>query len=169
MPPYQIALVVCEYCDRAWHDAAGRSIEVPPSTVEQACCDAQYLGYVDGDVPTRAFQEVPPAVARMVLRRDRGRCRVPGCRSSRWIHLHHIVPREHGGNNDPWNLVCLCPAHHQALHRQQIALTGRAPDALVFDVGRYDAPWDSPATSADAGPLFGVRGSGKEESRSAPA
>ncbi|MBZ0232985.1 MAG: HNH endonuclease [Deltaproteobacteria bacterium] len=87
----------------------------------------------------------------------------------RWIHLHHIVPREHGGNNDPWNLVCLCPAHHQALHRQQIALTGRAPDALVFDVGRYDAPWDSPATSADAGPLFGVRGSGKEESRSAPA
>ena len=137
VPPYQIALVVCEYCDRAWHDATGKSIEVPTSTVAQACCDAQYLGYVDGEAPARAFQEVPPAVARMVIRRDRGRCRVPGCRSSRWIHIHHILAREHGGTNEPSNLVCLCSAHHQALHRAQIGLSGRAPDALVFDLRRF--------------------------------
>lgn len=149
--PYQVALMVCRYCDRAWHDATGRSIDMPTSTLEMALCDAQHIGGVDGDLPSRAYQEIPPAVARMVLRRDRGRCRVPGCRSSRWIHIHHIVPRELGGTNDLTNLVCLCSAHHQSLHRKQIALTGKAPDALVFDLRRYDPP-PSPAPVTTTSP-----------------
>jgi 5-methylcytosine-specific restriction endonuclease McrA len=135
--PYQVALTVCEYCERAWHDATGKSIEVPPSTLEQARCDGQHIGNVTCEAPARAYQEIPPAVARFVLRRDRGRCQVPGCRSSRWIHIHHILPREHGGTNDPSNLICLCSAHHQSLHRRQISLSGAAPDELIFDLRRY--------------------------------
>jgi 5-methylcytosine-specific restriction endonuclease McrA len=138
--PYQVALTVCEYCDRAWHDATGRSIDVPDSAVAMASCDAQYIGDVTGETPERSWQEIPPATARMVLRRDRGRCQVPGCRSSRWIHIHHVVHREHGGTNDPSNLVCLCFGHHQALHRHQIAISGNAPDALVFDLARFGDP-----------------------------
>jgi 5-methylcytosine-specific restriction endonuclease McrA len=138
--PYQVALTVCEYCDRAWHDATGRSIEVPASTLEQARCDAQHVGNVLCEAAARAYQEIPPATARLVLRRDHGRCQVPGCRSSRWIQIHHIVPREHGGSNDPCNLICLCSAHHQALHRKQIAIGGTAPDALVFDLKRWEVP-----------------------------
>jgi hypothetical protein len=137
--PYQVALTVCEYCDRAWQDACGRSIAVLPSVLEQARCDAQYLGRVDGEV-MRAWQEIPPAVARAVLRRDCGRCQVPGCRSSRWIQIHHIVAREDGGSNDPCNLLCLCSAHHQAHHRKQITIGGVAPDRLVFDLSRYETP-----------------------------
>jgi hypothetical protein len=137
MAPYQIALTVCPSCDRGWHDAAGRAIAVPDSTIEQAMCDAQYIGRTDLGVPVRADQEVPPAVARMILRRDRGCCRVPGCRSSRWLQIHHIVPREVGGSNDPDNLICLCFAHHQALHRNKIGITGTAPDALIFDLSGY--------------------------------
>jgi 5-methylcytosine-specific restriction endonuclease McrA len=149
VPPYQVALTVCEYCDRAWHDATGKSIPVPASTLEQARCDAQYIGNVTCEAPARAYQEIPPATARLVLRRDRGRCQVPGCRSSRWIHIHHIIPREHGGTNDPSNLICLCSAHHQSLHRKQIGITGTAPDGLVFDLRRY-ADADEPIGGAQA-------------------
>lgn len=152
--PYQIALTVCPSCDRGWHDAAGRAIPVPDSTIEQAICDAQYIGRTDLAAPLRADQEIPPAVARMVLRRDRGCCRVPGCRSSRWLQIHHIVWREHGGSNDPSNLICLCFAHHQALHQGKIMCTGAAPDALVFDVSSYhrDEPQAVVAVTRTAAP-----------------
>jgi hypothetical protein len=135
--PYQIALTVCPSCDRGWHDAGGRAIAVPDSTIAQAICDAQYIGQTDLLAPARAYQEVSPATARLVLRRDRGCCRVPGCRSARWLQIHHIVWREHGGSNDPHNLICLCFAHHQAVHQGRIGLTGTAPDALVFDLTAY--------------------------------
>jgi hypothetical protein len=135
--PYQIALTVCPSCDRGWHDAGGRAIAVPDSTIAQASCDAQYIGHTDLLAPTRAYQEVSPATARLVVRRDRGCCRVPGCRSARWLQIHHIIWREHGGSNDPRNLVCLCFAHHQAVHQGRIGLTGSAPDELVFDLGAY--------------------------------
>jgi hypothetical protein len=135
--PYQIALTVCPSCDRGWHDAGGRAMAIPDSTIAQAICDAQYIGDTGLMVPARAYQEVSPATARLVLRRDRGGCRVPGCRSARWLQIHHIVWREHGGSNDPCNLVCLCFAHHQAVHQGRIGLTGSAPDRLVFDLSAY--------------------------------
>jgi hypothetical protein len=145
LAPYQIALTVCPSCERGWHDAGGRAIAVPDSTIAQAICDAQYLGLTDASVAERAYQEVSPATARMVVRRDRGCCQVPGCRSARWLQIHHIVWREHGGSNDPRNLVCLCFAHHQAVHQGKIGLTGTAPELLVFDLRSYR---DDPAAAA---------------------
>jgi hypothetical protein len=136
--PYQIALTVCPSCDRGWHDAGGRAIAVPDSTIAQAICDAQYIGRTDLVTPDRAYSEVSPATARLVRRRDRGCCRVPGCRSARWLQIHHIIWREHGGTDDPRNLVCLCFAHHQAVHQGKISVTGLAPDELVFDLRAYD-------------------------------
>ncbi|HUQ08051.1 MAG TPA: DUF222 domain-containing protein [Kofleriaceae bacterium] len=92
--PYQIALTVCPSCDRGWHDAGGRGIAVPDSTIAQAICDAQYLGDT-------------------------------------------ALTREHGGSNDPSNLICLCFAHHQALHQGKISIMGAAPDALVSDLSAF--------------------------------
>ncbi|HUQ04200.1 MAG TPA: HNH endonuclease signature motif containing protein [Kofleriaceae bacterium] len=148
LAPYQIALTVCPSCDRGWHDAGGRAIAVPDSTIAQAICDAQYIGRTDVLTPERAEQEVSPATARLVHRRDRGRCQVPGCRSARWLHIHHIIWREHGGSNDPRNLLCLCFAHHQAVHQQKITITGSAPDGLVFDLSAFSA--SAPALIADS-------------------
>lgn len=133
--PFQIALTICEACDRGWHDAAGRSYDVPPAVVEQARCDAQHIGRVDADEPARSWQDVPPATRRLVLRRDRGCCTVPGCRSSRWLQIHHIIARALGGTHDPSNLTCLCGGHHRALHEGRLTIVGRAPDALVFGPG----------------------------------
>jgi len=42
-----------------------------------------------------------------ILKRDRFRCQVPGCNCRRNLHIHHIIPRSHGGSDDPANLIVL--------------------------------------------------------------
>jgi 5-methylcytosine-specific restriction endonuclease McrA len=34
----------------------------------------------------------------------------------RQLHAHHVVPRCHGGTDDPENLIVLCPNHHSTAH-----------------------------------------------------
>jgi hypothetical protein len=64
----------------------------------------------------RAKQDVTPAARREVLRRDGGRCRVPGCRHATFVDVHHVEPRAEGGAHEPENLITLCAAHHRAIH-----------------------------------------------------
>jgi hypothetical protein len=140
---HQIAITVCESCERGWQDGAGAAVEIPPETIERARCDAQHIGRVDGAAPTRAVQDVPPALRRLVWRRDHGRCVVPGCRSARYLEVHHIVPRADGGTHSAANCCLLCDAHHTAVHDYRLTITGSAPRALRFahDNGRpYGAP-----------------------------
>jgi hypothetical protein len=85
-----------------------------------------------GAVGGAATQEIPPRVRRLVMRRDHGRCSVPGCRAAKYLHIHHVVPREAGGGHDPSNLTTLCSADHRAAHRGALVIRGRAPDELVF-------------------------------------
>jgi hypothetical protein len=126
--PYQIAITTCDACKRAWQDGGGVSGEISPAALERARCDAQEIGRVDGERPERATQTIPPATRRLVLRRDRGTCKVPWCRSWRNIDVHHVIHREHGGTHDPLTMVCLCEAHHLALHDGTLAIGGTAPD-----------------------------------------
>ncbi|HEY3497954.1 MAG TPA: HNH endonuclease signature motif containing protein, partial [Polyangiaceae bacterium] len=102
---------------------------------------------------TRAKQTIPPAVRRMVLRRDGGRCRVPGCRHAVFVDAHHIQLRAEGGRHDPDNLVTLCGAHHLAVHRGELIVEGAASGELVFrhsDGTRYG----SSQLSAQAADVF---------------
>ena len=123
---FQIAVTVCERCRQGWQDGAGTKIAISPAAVERAACDAQHIGSIDGGTPARAHQDVPPSVARLVWRRDGGRCRVPGCRSARGIEIHHLVHRTHGGSHDVLNLVLLCSSCHLAHHRGALTITGTA-------------------------------------------
>ncbi len=71
-----------------------------------------------------------------VIERDAYRCVVPGCTSRRNLHDHHIVFRSAGGSDEEWNRVTLCAFHHQrGVHRGELGVRGRAPDALVFELG----------------------------------
>ncbi|HXI03251.1 MAG TPA: HNH endonuclease signature motif containing protein [Candidatus Saccharimonadales bacterium] len=74
-----------------------------------------------------------------ILERDGWRCAFPGCRSigSGTLQTHHVLFRSHGGtDDDPGLLVALCNAHHQhLLHQGYIRCSGRAPDALVWELG----------------------------------
>ena len=73
-----------------------------------------------------------------VMKRDQGRCQVPGC-SHAAQHVHHIRFRSHGGGSESWNLVALCVAHHLvAIHQGFIRVRGRAPDDLVWEFFERD-------------------------------
>jgi hypothetical protein len=72
-----------------------------------------------------------------ILERDGWRCKVPGCTSRAHLNAHHILFRSHQGDDDEGNLVTLCVGHHQAgLHQGRIGCSGRAPDALWWELGR---------------------------------
>jgi len=141
-PPHQLAITVCESCSRGWQQGAGELIEVGRPVIEQARCDATEVGRVDAEVPTLAAPTIPLRIRNQVMRRDHGRCVVPGCRSSRHLEVHHLQPRATGGGNELWNLAVLCGGHHRALHHGRLVITGR-PGALTFthDDGR---PWGTP-------------------------
>ena len=75
-------------------------------------------------------------LSQKVRDRDLGRCRVPMC--SRWaVHAHHVVSRSRGGPDTEDNLVALCACHHlRGIHGGYIRVWGRAPDELVWELGR---------------------------------
>jgi hypothetical protein len=71
-----------------------------------------------------------------VFERDGWRCAVPGCRSRRNLHDHHVVFRSHGGDNARDNRITVCAAHHlHGLHRGSIQARGQAPHAIVWELG----------------------------------
>jgi len=140
---YQIAITRCPDCMRAWQDVAGHTIEISETELAQASCDAELLGRVDGDRPARVTKTIPPRTRRAVLRRDRGRCVVPGCRNARYVDVHHIVPRAAGGKHTPTKLAAMCSAHHKAAHDGRLRIDGTAPDKLRVthaDGRPYGAP-----------------------------
>ena len=74
---FQIAVTVCARCDRASQEAAGAATPIDEAALDRARCDAQHVGSIDGEVPERAQQDIPPSVVRFVWRRDGGRCQTP--------------------------------------------------------------------------------------------
>ncbi|MCB9573951.1 MAG: HNH endonuclease [Kofleriaceae bacterium] len=153
---YQIALMQCPDCERVTQDGGGRAVEVPAKVTERARCDARVLGRVDGDGHggARPTQTIPARVRAAVVARDHGRCRVPGCRASRWVEVHHVQPRAQGGPHTMANLVSLCGGHHDAVHAGRLRITRSASGEVVFthaDGRRYGAPpraRDEPVTAA---------------------
>lgn len=80
----------------------------------------------------RATQSIPPALRRAVLARDQHRCQVPGCTHSRFVDVHHVVPRAEGGRHVATNLITLCSAHHRATHRGNLGIERRSDGGLGF-------------------------------------
>jgi len=69
-----------------------------------------------------------------ILKRDRFRCQVPGCNCRRNLHIHHIIPRSHGGSDETENLIVLC--HLRLLHDlHSLKIEGTAPFNLTFTFG----------------------------------
>jgi hypothetical protein len=123
---FQIAVTLCERCRQGWQDGGGVRVPIAADAVERALCDAQHIGSVDGHVAERAYQDIPPSIARLVWHRDGGRCRVPGCRSARHLELHHIVHRADGGTHDAFNLMLCCSACHKSHHAGLLSISGTA-------------------------------------------
>lgn len=54
------------------------------------------------------------AERRSIYRRDGYRCAL--CDSTRYLQIHHHVPRGEGGTNSPHNLITLCSDCHAMAH-----------------------------------------------------
>jgi hypothetical protein len=122
---HQIMITRCDACSAGWQEGAGSKQPLDAADLARAECDAQRIG--SDREPARATQDVPPKIVRFVRRRDGGKCCVPGCRSSRYLELHHVVPREAGGSHAPDNLTLLCDGHHRAHHEGKLSIAGKAP------------------------------------------
>jgi hypothetical protein len=141
---FQIAVTVCERCDRSWQEGAGTRVPIDVAALERARCDAQHLGSIDREAPERASQDIPPSVVRFVWHRDGGRCQTPGCRSTVGLEIHHLIRRADGGSHDPSNLRLQCSACHMALHRGTLAI-------MRTESGRLETKRrEEPRSSADA-------------------
>ena len=134
-PLYQIAITKCADCGQGWHDVAGKTIAISPTDLAQAACDADLLGRVDGDKLARVTRSIPPKTRRAVVRRDRGRCVVPGCRNARYVQVHHLVHRAKGGTHAASGLACLCSAHHRAAHDGRLKVERDLRGRLRFSHG----------------------------------
>ncbi|MET0325175.1 MAG: HNH endonuclease signature motif containing protein [Ilumatobacteraceae bacterium] len=110
---------------------------VPDSIRQHLTCDGTFTPtFVAEGRPVSVGASVagiPERTRRLVLRRDQG-CRVPWCTRARWLDVHHIVHREHGGATELPNLVALCRRCHRAHHRGELGIVGNAdvPDGLTF-------------------------------------
>jgi hypothetical protein len=114
--PYQVSLTTCDSCSRTWQQGRGEQIEVGSEVADRAACDCQRVDTHVGKT-MRAVQSIPPSIRRLVVQRDGGRCRVPGCHNTCWLELHHVTARSEGGTHDPDQLILLCGTHHRLLHR----------------------------------------------------
>jgi hypothetical protein len=140
---FQIRVTACDSCTATYFEGGGRKIAVNDADAARADCDAQRIGEDE-----RAAQDIAPKTRRDVIHRDGGRCTVPGCRSARFIEVHHIVPRSQGGSHHASNLVCLCDGHHKALHEGKLVLSGSAPNIIVRFV--HDPHVETPARVSHA-------------------
>ena len=158
---YQVAVTVCEKCRQATQDARGEVVPVGPEVLEMAECDGQHIGCVHRDeavadahvgkntaeaarkttdsalpdepcVEVRATQTIPPALRRLVLRRDRHRCVFPGCRHATFVDVHQLRGRAGRDPHTAENLVTMCGAHHRAVHRGAVVVEGSPATGLSF-------------------------------------
>jgi hypothetical protein len=135
-------VVAMAHCDgQHIGEVGGVGVEPANDAVPQALPaqpdhdEAQHIGgaaRTRAHVGARATQTIPPAVRRAVMRRDGGRCRVPGCRNATFVDVHHIDLRSEGGGHRVDNLLTVCGAHHRALHRGTLSVERDQAQAICF-------------------------------------
>jgi hypothetical protein len=138
---HQIVHLRCPDCAKSRLVGGGQMVVVGSELAEMAECDAQHVHADEAlEAPThvgrtasgRATQTIPCATRRLIVRRDGGRCRVPGCRAAVFLDVHHVFPRSEGGDHEPEHLLLLCGAHHRAVHGGQLFIEGSSVPGFVF-------------------------------------
>jgi hypothetical protein len=123
--PYQVIVYTCERCGRSGLQTSRGPKPLPRAMQEVIACDSRIQ---NPGRPNRST--VPPGLRRTALVRAHHRCEAPGCEHTRFLEVHHILPREQGGTNDLANLRVLCSSCHRLLHELQSAMPAPAASSL---------------------------------------
>jgi hypothetical protein len=77
---------------------------------------------------------------RRTVEHDLYTCQNPRCRRRTLrVHPHHLDEKQHGGSDEPWNLVTLCPACHlRGVHSDRMSVV-RIEDWLIWTWPDHDA------------------------------
>ena len=92
-------------------------------------------------------QKIRAGVKHQVVRRDGMQCTFVSqdgrrCEAVRWLHLHHVVPVERGGQNSAENLKFLCSAHHRWVHlKREIHNDASTPSVRYKGSASFPNPW----------------------------
>jgi hypothetical protein len=90
---YRTVLVHCPRCRLA----TGVDDQVNDTHVGLASCDGEVIEMRSRPRRGHLSRQIPPAVRRAVLHRDRWRCAVPCCGNRLWLDVHHVRERHRGG------------------------------------------------------------------------
>jgi hypothetical protein len=109
---------------------------VSAETFRRIACDCGLVAVSGNATSTqlnigRRSRQIPPAIRRALLLRDRG-CRFPGCTNTRFLHGHHLRHWLHGGETSLTNLIQLCTAHHHFMHEGGWRVQLDADGSLAF-------------------------------------
>ena len=79
-----------------------------------------------------------------VYRRDGFQCAL--CSSTRYLQIHHAIPRGDGGSqDDPMNLITLCARCHSAVHGLDLDEIGVTPEEISQEIVVYLADYYAPS------------------------
>src|SRR5262249_23517562 len=119
-------------CRRTEVDSGSGSMELSEGAAAARGCGAPVRDLrTEGRIVKRGGP-LPKSVERAVRLRDRERCRVPGCSRRRYVDVHHIEERAHGGAHSRRNCLCLCDTHHRRLHEGELVIKGDPEGVIEF-------------------------------------
>ena len=113
LAPAQIHIHHCPECESSVLQTSKGELEIGKSEFERAQCDCQV-----NKPGQRNTASIAPSIKRKVLTRARHKCEMPGCDHTRFLEIHHKVPRASGGTNDQCNLQVLCSGCHSLIHKR---------------------------------------------------
>jgi hypothetical protein len=113
-----------------------RGPKLTATTLERLACDCGVRLTTEANGKTldvgRRSRSIPIALERLIVDRDRSRCRFPGCTQRGRLQIHHRQHWSRGGSTDQHNCFLVCLYHHKVLHEGGWHAEGDATGALTF-------------------------------------
>jgi len=115
--PFQVHVHRCPECGNSSVQTSRGELELGRADARRVECDSRVKRPGRPNIAT-----IPPSRRSEVLRRDRYRCRAPGCNHGRFLEVHHVNPRSRGGGHELENLVTLCSGCHRLHHEGRLRI-----------------------------------------------
>jgi len=135
---HMVVRYACRSCGRREVETGASPLELGEEAAARIACDAKRCDLESDGRTVSHGGALPAPVRRAVMLRDRMRCRAPGCTGRRYVDVHHLKAREHGGEHSRRNCLVLCGRSHTRVHDERLRIEGDAEGEACF----YDAEGD---------------------------